>query len=141
MKKMFFNMDWYLQTIKTYDRSAVRLAEHFKGIGTRIDDVELGLKLAGVSSGARVVEIGCGDGRDAVEIFKRVSWYEGVDPSAGLIKMAKDRLPNATFVKADALTYNYPKDVDVVFAFASLLHVSKDNLKKVIQKVANSLLR
>jgi len=132
-------MDWNSQTIKTYDKSAVALAEYFKGIGARVDDIELGLKLAGADTKARAVEIGCGDGRDAIEIVKRVGWYEGFDPSKGLLEIAKKNLPITSFVVADALTYDYPQNVDVIFAFASLLHVNKTDMPRVFEKAAKSL--
>jgi SAM-dependent methyltransferase len=132
-------MNWNNQTIQTYDKSANKLADYFKGIGPRVKDIELGLKLANVNGNARVVEIGCGDGRDAKEIIKQVAWYEGFDPSKGMLKIAKSELPGISFVLADALTYNYPKQLDVIFAFASLLHVNKTNLAKVFKKCAKSL--
>lgn len=132
-------MDWNTQTIKTYDESAKELAEYFKGIGARVSDIELGLKLANASSDAKVVEIGCGDGRDAEEIVKRVAWYEGYDPSEGLLDIARQRLPDASFVKADALSYQYPENLDVVYAFASLLHVDQENLKIALVKIAAAL--
>ncbi|HUD07287.1 MAG TPA: class I SAM-dependent methyltransferase [Candidatus Saccharimonadales bacterium] len=132
-------MDWNTQTIKTYDSSAQALAKYFKGIGARVDDIELGLKLAGADNTARAVEIGCGDGRDAIEIVKRVGWYEGFDPSKGLLEIAEKNLPSTSFVVADALTYHYPQNVDVIFAFASLLHANKTDLPKVFEKAAQSL--
>lgn len=134
-------MDWNAQTIHTYDTSANELAEYFKGIGARVDDIERALKLAGVSDTAKVVEIGCGDGRDAEEIVRRVAWYEGFDPSQGLLELARNRQPDASFVQADALNYQYPEQLDVIYAFASLLHVSKDELKEVLVKTAAALRR
>lgn len=132
-------VDWDAQTIKTYNDSAKDLAEYFRGIGPRVSDVELGLKLAQAADSAKVVEIGCGDGRDAEEITKRVAKYEGFDPSEGLLEIARNRLPNASFVRADALTYPYPSDLDVIYAFASLLHVNKQDMKLVLNKIAAAL--
>jgi SAM-dependent methyltransferase len=133
-------MNWSAVTVETYDNSAEALSEYFKGIGTRTDDIVLALELAGADESARVVEIGCGDGRDAEEIAKRVAWYEGFDPSEGLLKIARSRhLTNGSFVKADALTYDYPGDVDVIYAFASLLHVNQDDFKLVLNAVASAL--
>ena len=86
-------MDWKIKNIQTYDSSAIALAEYFKGIGPRINDIELGLNLARASKKARVVEIGCGDGRDAIEIVKRSGWYEGFDPSEGLLDIARNTYP------------------------------------------------
>lgn len=132
-------MNWYNRNVQTYDTSAEKLADYFQGIGARTDDIEMGLKLAEQSSGGRVVEIGCGDGRDAEEILKRVEWYEGVDPSAGLLSIARKRLPEASFIKADAISYEYPENIDVIFAFASLLHVQKDALPAVFDKGRQAL--
>lgn len=132
-------MDWNARTIQTYDESAEELAQFFNKAGARIDDIELALKLAGATSNARAVEIGCGDGRDAAEITKRVAWYEGFDPSEGLLHIARNKLPGVSFVKADALSYNYPENLDIVYASASLLHVSQEDLRVVLAKVATSL--
>lgn len=65
--------------------------------------------------------------------------YEGFDPSEGLLEIARKRLPDTAFVKADALTYQYPTDLDVVYAFASLLHVNRQDLKTALAKVAVAL--
>ncbi len=133
-------MDWDKKTIETYDQFATQLAKYFSGIGPRVKYIERALKLAKAANGqARVVEIGCGDGRDAAEIIKRVAFYEGFDPSEGLLKIARKNLPQASFVLANSLSYNYPANIDVVFAFASLLHVNKEDLKSTFVKVAKSL--
>ncbi len=116
------------ETVRTYNRSAAKLAEYFSGIGARVSDIEKGLSLSGRGMGARVVEAGCGDGRDAAEILPRVAFYEGYDPSEGLLEIARARLPHASFVKADAHTYEHPSDIDVIFAFASFLHIPKEEL-------------
>lgn len=131
--------NWDARTIETYDRSAEQLAEYFAGIGPRVADIERGLGLAGVGSTAKVVEIGCGDGRDAVEIVPRVASYEGVDPSAGLLELARKKLPDVSFVLADALTYKYPTNLDVIFAFASLLHVDIDGMGDALDYASAAL--
>ena len=99
---MLSNMNWHNKTVETYDQSAEQLAEYFKGIGPRVDDIECALNLAGNPHSARVIEVGCGDGRDAEEIVKRVKFYEGIDPSEGLLALAKRKVPDTTFIKADA---------------------------------------
>lgn len=132
-------MDWHSQNIKAYDDSAQKLAEYFNGIGSRIEDIECALELANKNNGARVIEIGCGDGRDAMEIIKRVAWYEGFDPSAGLLDIAKKKAPHTSFILADASSYKYPTNLDVVYAFASLLHINQSDLPDVFEKVSKSL--
>jgi len=126
-------------TIRAYDDAAERLAEHYDSMPPRVEDIERGLKLAGAGREARVVEIGCGSGRDAAEIIKRCAWYQACEPSARLIAIAKSKVPKADIVQADALSYDYPNNIDVIFAFASLLHVDKNGLKQVFDKTVRSL--
>jgi trans-aconitate methyltransferase len=131
--------DWDTTTIKTYDESAVALADYFKGIGTRKLYIDLAFKLIDNKEHAKVVEIGCGDGRDAMEITQRTNDYVGFDPSSGMIELAKKRLPKTLFKIDDALTFNYPKNVDLVFAFASLLHVDIKDFGEIIIRLAHSI--
>ena len=63
------------------------------GIGSRIDDIDNALSLAKMPTGAHVIELSCGDGRDAAEILKRVSDYIGIDPSVGLLNLARQSNP------------------------------------------------
>jgi len=132
-------MDWQKQNTKVYNDSAKEIAEYFKGIGSRTKDIERALKLAHKNNGAKVIELGCGDGRDATEIIKRTSKYVGIDPSIGLLDIAKENNPSESFIVSDALAYSYPTDLDVIFAFASLLHVSQNDLSLVFQKATESL--
>lgn len=126
-------------TVETYDKSALALAEYFKGIGSRVDDIEKALELAGNPSSPRIVEIGCGDGRDAKEIIKRTSNYVGFDISEGMINIAREYVPNAHFEVSDAVSYNYPDKTNIVYAFASLLHLDKNEISEVLNKVHESL--
>ncbi|MDZ7785943.1 MAG: class I SAM-dependent methyltransferase [Candidatus Saccharibacteria bacterium] len=128
--------NWKQVTVDTYNKSAKELAEYFRGIGSRVKDIEKALELAGNTNNPKVLEIGCGDGRDAKEIVKRTKSYLGFDISEELIKLAKVHAPGGKFVVADAVRFNYGKDnYDVVFAFASLLHLNKSEVGDVLQKV------
>lgn len=126
-------------TIDTYDRSAQELAEYFRGIGSRVSDIDKAFELVGNPKSAQVVEIGCGDGRDAEEIVKRTPHYLGFDISKGLIDLARQHVPEADFKVADAAEFTFPKNLDIVFAFASLLHLDKDALRQVCFQVQTAL--
>lgn len=133
-------MNWHDKTIQTYDESAKLFKDYFAGIESRTVDIKRAITLAGSRSVIRVVEIGCGDGRDAAEIVERTTFYVGIDPSDGLLTIARQRLPEATFIKTDALQYEYPDNLNIVYAFASLLHVDKDDLRQVFTKVTEKLI-
>lgn len=133
-------MSSHKQTIDTYNASAEALAEYFKGIGPRTEHIDRALELAGVQDGsARLVEIGCGDGRDAEVIIGKVQEYIGFDPSDSMLKLARKRLPAANFVLADSLSFNYPANLDVVLAFASFIHSDRQTNAQVFNKLAQAV--
>lgn len=127
------------KTIDTYNKSAKELAKYFRGIGSREKDIDLAIELAGKPENPIILEIGCGDGRDAKEIIKRTNKYTGFDISEKLIDLARQYVPKGNFAVADATTYEYPDNLDVVFAFASLLHLGKKDVSLVLKKVCNAL--
>jgi SAM-dependent methyltransferase len=127
-------------TIKTYDVSADKLVKHYEGIGPREGDVILAFALAGNPENARVLEIGCGYGREARKILEHTEFYDGIDTSEKLIEFAKQRVPRGTFRVADAVSYDYPEQqYDIVFAFASLRHLDKEETETVLRKVYHAL--
>lgn len=129
------------ETLATYNHSAPNLAEFFKGIGPRVVDIDRALELTGKQDGsADVLELGCGNGRDALEILKRARNYTGIDYSDGMISLAHNLLPRADFRVEDMSEFDYPEEgYDIVFAFASLLHLDKEEIAKLMPKVATSL--
>jgi SAM-dependent methyltransferase len=127
------------KTIDTYNRSARELAEYFRGIGPRAKYVDLALEFAGNPDNPRIVEIGCGDGRDSSYITQKAGWYMGFDVSEEFIKLARNDFPNTHFEVADAVHFEYPDNLDVVFAFASILHLSPTEVKSTLEKVATAL--
>jgi SAM-dependent methyltransferase len=126
--------DWRQRTIDTYNRSAKELAEYFRGIGPRSSYIELALTLSGARD-PRVVEIGCGDGRDAAEILKYTPHYIGIDPASEAITLAQESAPTGVFHVVSATSFVYPANQDVVFAFASILHLDPNELQIVFDKV------
>jgi len=129
------------ETLDTYNRSAKELSKFYSSNKPRIKEIELALELAGKNDGSgRALEIGCGDGRDAVEIIKRTETYVGIDYSVGLIGLAKELLPTADFRVVDMQNYDYPAHAfDVIFAFDSILHLDKESVKQLFSDASRSL--
>ena len=121
----------HAETIATYDNHALEIGAFLDHRIGRLDIIEQGLELAGSPADATAIELGCGTGRDAEQIIPRVGYYEGFDPSRGLLEIARQRLPEAHFVEADALEYVYPQDVDIVYGFASFVHLVLKNLESL----------
>lgn len=131
-------MDHKAETIDTYNKSADALARKFDSQGARTEDINYVFSFCSKGNPS-VLEVGCGNGRDAEEICKRTNDYEGVDISEGLLSLAKKRLPERSFTLADIETFAFPSNVDIVFAFASLIHVPQESFARILQRVFSSL--
>jgi SAM-dependent methyltransferase len=86
--------------------------------------------------GARVVELGCGNGtKETRELAARFR-LTGVDLSAEQLRRARSRIPEATFVQADLTTVSFEAgSLDAVCAFYVLNHVPRDLLPQVFEQV------
>ncbi len=127
-------------TIATYDQQAQEFSNYFRSLTARNKDIDAAFNLLGESDAKRnILEIGCGDGRDAEVILEHHCNYVGFDISKELIKIAKQHVPDGKFEIGDARTYKYSSGHDIVFAFASLLHLDKQELQNVIRSVHESL--
>lgn len=128
------------KTITTYDEHAQEYADYFRSINSsRAKDIDVAFGLLGHRVNPKVVEIGCADGRDAVEILKRTPNYIGFDASEKLIQLAQKNLPKGTFLVEDMRTFNFPINTDIVFGFASLIHLSRRELANIILAIHHSL--
>lgn len=79
--------------------------------------------------GARVLDLGCGPGRDAAWFTVRGHRVVGVDFAVGQLQVARDRAPGASFVHADARDLPLATDsFDGCWCLASLLHVPRADL-------------
>ncbi|MEK7586094.1 MAG: methyltransferase domain-containing protein [Patescibacteria group bacterium] len=126
------------QTIDTYNLTADNMAEKFDNLGARVEDIDETFKLV-PKENPSVLEIGCGNGRDAKEIVKRTNNYLGIDVALKFIEIAKENVPEGKFEVADIENYTFPKNLDIAFAFASLIHVPKDSFEKVLRELYSAL--
>ena len=126
------------QTINTYNENAKALADMYDNQRARIADIEATFSLV-KKDNPKVLEIGCGNGRDAEEICKRTNAYLGIDISEKLVELAREKVSSATFEVMDVENFQFPKELDVIFASASLVHIQKNQLREVLQKALSSL--
>ncbi|MDR3586226.1 MAG: class I SAM-dependent methyltransferase [Desulfosporosinus sp.] len=96
---------------------------------------DLGVKSCGFSSGARVLDVGCGNG---ATVERLVSLYDlqaiGVDPSEGLLESGKMKNPDLNLVLGRGEDLPFPDDhMDGVFAECALSVMFE--LDKVIQEI------
>jgi SAM-dependent methyltransferase len=119
------------QTKDTYNDNAQAFADKFDNLGVRVRDIEETFILI-KKENPRVLEIGCGNGRDATEIIRRTSDYLGIDVSEKLIELARVKVPGGRFKVVDIESFVFPRGFDIIFAFASLIHVPKEAFKEIL---------
>lgn len=127
-------MDKKEATLNTYNSHAAEFVAKFnRTTGTRLDEIKRSFQLISKDH-AKVLELGCGNGSEAREILKYTDDYIGTDISEEMIRLARKNLPDARFDVADMETYEFPESLDIIFAFAVLLHVDKDIFKAILKK-------
>ena len=88
--------------------------------------------------GAKLLDAGCGSGRDSLFFIKKGYDVTMLDASAGMCKCAE----TLTGRKALCMTFadiNFEKQFDGIWACASLLHVSEKELGTVLAKFHRAL--
>jgi SAM-dependent methyltransferase len=131
-------MDKNRVNTEVYNENALAMATKFNKIGPRVADIQRAFELLGKDTG-KVVELGCGNGRDAVEILKHTKDFVGMDISEGMIKLARENNPGVDFQVDTIEGFNIPDGTDIIFAFASLLHLNKSEVKEVLKRAHEKL--
>ena len=83
----------------------------------------------------KVLDAGCGPGRDCDYFVKQGLQVVGVDLSEKLLVLAKERVPQAKFIKQDLRKLRFSdQSFDGIWACASLHHLKRDEVPLVLQK-------
>jgi 8-oxo-dGTP pyrophosphatase MutT (NUDIX family) len=124
------------QTTRAYDVIAPRFAAKFWD--TKLT-AQLDRFCAYLQPGARVVDVGCGPGRDLLSLAERGFWAVGLDRSAGMLRQALARGVRQ-LVQADARALPFAQGtLDGVWACASLLHLPKAELPATLAEMHRAL--
>lgn len=121
-----------------YNTAAIQYRQRYARIPLRKEEVDTTLALV-TADNPVVVEIGCAYGREASYIVTKTNRYTGIDISQAYIDMARREVVSGVFQCVDVLQYDFPAHVDVVFAFASLLHMPKEDVCTVLERVSKAL--
>lgn len=96
--------------------------------------------LAYIPQGARVLDLGCGNGR----FYKFLSEhketdYTGVDISSRLLAVAKERFPKAKWILSDMTECTSSEAFDVILMIASFHHLSPEYQLKQLEWIYSHL--
>ena len=90
----------------------------------------------------KVLDLGCGSGFQSKYLTEAGMELVGVDFSEKMIEEAANNVPEASFLVMDMLDLDFPDDeFDGVYARASLLHLKKKDVGKIIEKINQILKR
>jgi trans-aconitate 2-methyltransferase len=92
-----------------------------------------------LASPQRVVDLGCGPGNSTELLLARWPQAEviGLDSSPDMLRQARERLPNCTFVAADLVTWQPEEGTDLLFANAVFQWVPEH--PKVLRRLLEAL--
>lgn len=124
--------DTILKTIRTYDK----YAEKYFQINNSIDEIKNLLEIFVENlNGEKILDVGCGHGRDA-KFFSDLGYeITGVDLSEKLLEIARKNAPKAEFYLMDMRNLAFPSDYfDGIWACASFLHIPKKDSRKTLDE-------
>ena len=129
--------DYRELTRRSYDATAI---DYQKNTVNLQPETKAQKFLSYLSPNSRVLDLGCGPGRDAAYFVGKGHRVVGVDISSEMISLAKHDVPQAEFIIGDIESLGFPAEAfDAVWASASLLHVSKKAMPGVLAMLYRTL--
>ena len=124
------------ETTQTYDAIAPDFAAKFWQTDL---SAELDRFCAYLRPSARIVDVGCGPGRDLLSLNQRGFWAVGLDRSAGMLRHALAR-GIGRLVQADVRALPFADHtLDGAWACASLLHLPKAELPAALAEMRRAM--
>lgn len=121
-------------TLRFYADNAAIYARHRTAASSHRLDAFLGA----LEPGARVLELGCGNGMEAEYMLARGFDVDATDGTLGLVEEARKRVgERARLMRFDGL--DTEADYDGVWASASLLHVPASSLPDILRRIYRSV--
>lgn len=90
--------------------------------------------------GTKILDVGCGNGKDCKYISQQGFDINGIDLSVGMLEIAKERVPEGKFEVMDIANITYPDNsYDGIISNCSLFHVPAEELPKTLESFARIL--
>ena len=87
-----------------------------------------------------VLDLGCGCGVPVAKRLSRQASVVGVDISGTQISLARQEVPEATFIQADMMAADFPAETfDGISAFFALTHLPREEHLEMLSRIARWL--
>lgn len=123
--------DYVSQTIDVYNSIASSYAKQALKHGPGIQRRHFSSL---IPKGGRILDVGCGSGRDCAYFVKKGFETTGVDLSDKLLEIARTSAPGATFLKQDIRNLSFPQNsFDGIWSCGSLLHIKHAEIPSTLR--------
>ena len=123
------------QTIQYYDQNAADFVENTRDVDFHVMQDEF---IEGLPAGAKILDLGCGSGRDTKYFLEHGYRVDAIDGSAELCALASEY--TGIPVKCQLFQELDASEVyDGIWACSSLLHLSYGELDEVLYRIENAL--
>lgn len=123
-------------TIEYYDNHAEEWLQARGGMVKQsfwMDEIDI---FHGLLSHGKILEIGSGIGKEAKALDEKGYEYVGIDPSEGLLTIARRNNPMLTFLQHDCFDMNFPENsFDGFWCAATLLHLPKSKIDSALSAI------
>lgn len=121
-----------------YDVVAERYLEWSGGVQVRDHYLRQFYDLVPV--GGRVLDLGCGAGVPIAKKLAERASVVGVDISATQVALAREKVPEASFINVDMMVVEFPPEsFDGISAFFSLTHLPREEHAAMLRRIATWL--
>ena len=123
-----------------YDRIAEKHLEWAQSVRAEERERYTSMLLERLPKGAQVLDLGCGAGIPTTRALAARFEVTGADISARQIALARQNVPQATFIQADMTQLDFdPECFDAVAAFYALIHVPREEQSRLLRNIATWL--
>ncbi|MBN1976131.1 MAG: methyltransferase domain-containing protein [Anaerolineae bacterium] len=123
-----------------YDRIAEKHLEWAQSVRAEERERYTSVLLERLPKGAQVLDLGCGAGVPTTHALAERFEVTGVDISARQIALARQNVPQATFIQADMTRLDFdPERFDAIAAFYALIHAPREEQAGLLRNIATWL--
>lgn len=133
MRRFLDKITRKITTLNSYEISSAHYEKNTADLHPK-EEAQRFMKM--LPSHAKIIDIGCGPGRDAKIFSERGFNVTGIDFSSKMIERAKQNVPLASFCVMDIENLTFPAgSFDGAWANCALLHLPKKNIPLVLEKI------